>query len=205
MAQNPHKKQGIIAMKKTMAALVPFGQGSELSKYPNPRIYSPRCKVCSMQNPDTEAPLVEQIEFAYLSAKHDGWRILLMNNNVPESLWPSEMTILRHMKDHAPYKEFSLALQAQTKQYIQDAVKEGSSVTEAMNLIVSIGTKLIKDGRMPVSDRMLVDVIKTQAKAAQGPVGDIKSMVLNVQQNIYNNGKKVEDTTIEGETNDKTN
>lgn len=121
---------------------------------------SPTCKVCNAKG-WTKEPLRDMIDEFGITNTGTSVVAKLKENGV----LVTEQAVMRHFHKHAPYV---IQAKADGSKKIQKMVVKISQtkveVGEALQRILDIGDQRVKDGDLPVTERLYIEAIKEQGR-----------------------------------------
>lgn len=165
--------------------------------------YSPNCSCCSAISEKTGKNIRAEIDAEVMNTQsaRDAKRIFELHGLKP----PSLRSIQRHISNHSPYVRLG-ADAKELKAAVKKQIEEHVTAQEALQEIMDVGMQMIRDGDMPITERMFTTALKEANKNHQ--VSKFEQMAKELDEKLFNR-KTVRDeiaealdesNVIEGET-----
>lgn len=121
--------------------------------------HSSRCSICNAKHPVTGVPVRGDIEDVYsrMGLKNAMAFAKTMNVTV------GARQLQRHVESHAPYVRAGAWIK-KTRQFIKDAMEEHQEADTAIQTIINVGTKMVEEGEMPISEKLYIEALKMKSK-----------------------------------------
>jgi len=128
---------------------------------------SPQCKVCTGKDEDG-VPIREEVELMFLRGEQN---VKILEWMKRRGLPYHPKNLRSHFKKHAPYalvQKGGLGLQGQQARELMTRVEaEFADANDALQRIINIGDRYVKEGKIPVTERIYMEALKEQGRRRQ--------------------------------------
>lgn len=122
--------------------------------------HSVRCKICNAKDREGN-PLRAEIDEYALNAKSAEIITWLAKKGV----FITPRVLENHISVHAPYIRLGRQVGSSKIQKVVVRIsKKGTEVGEAIQRIIDIGDTMVKEGKMPVTEKLYVEALKEQGR-----------------------------------------